>query len=275
MLLTLLARQSCALLTAPYRSSLVNTCRPSIQAIRVKQFSSVDSTAGIVPSVTLRKLLETDRNERDDDWMERFKENIYIAKFEVNREYLTVGPDGFKYIEFMLPRALEKGAQSSGETHSITELLDNLLIHQGFGVVIKSADGVDEWVFSYGDIVNLCIGSRESSTYPISLKKGADIIAKDTKVLMGAPPEEYLPQPCRDSLRAFLQANGVAEPRVVLIQREVEGETVKELAFVGRDYTWDVFQRIPWFLPRHYAVVKIDDLDGVFEGEWPWDTVAL
>lgn len=198
-------------------------------------------------------------NDRDENWTKLFYENVKTASYACGNPQVFNGPDGFPYFVLKTPEA-----NKPFESFCIQNMKDDFLLDKGLGVAINpSATSVD-WVFSYGDIVNLHI-NKELSTKTDNLQIENEVtIQKDEKVLLAQPSESFLPKQARQNLRTFLQSIGIKRPQIMMVCRTIEGQVIQELAFnVFREDFQTTEQlnfrlkQISWFLPRHYVVLSL------------------
>lgn len=121
-----------------------------------------------------------------------------------------------------------------------------------------------EWVFTYGDIVNLHLNNEfYTETDQVEIEN-VETIRKDEKVLVAQPSESYLPRQARNVIKKFLQNNGVQQPQIMMISRKKAGAVIQELAFnlfaedfSSHDDLNDLMQELSWFLPRHYIILSV------------------
>ena len=211
----------------------------------------------------LRKLVAINHTDRDEKWLETFFDIVGSANLIVSKE-VTYGPDGFHYIDMRIPD-IDEDLQDV-DAGSLDFLKDQIIKNDGYGVVIKSSDDKVNWVFSYGDIVNLYMNNTfKPKDRPAGVKDGKDQFKEGEELRVSNPPEEYLPVPVRTALRQFFGRYKIKTPRCALIKRTLKsGEEVQELAFVGSNIPQEVAERVVWFLPRHYLIVIIAATDCPF-----------
>jgi hypothetical protein len=208
-------------------------------------------------------LINVPHEERDDLWRETFLENIIHASFRCGDPQVISGPDGFPYVQLLMP---EPG--KSFQCYVIDRMKDDFLLDRGYGVVINPEGGQPDWVLTYGDIVNLDLNGKfyTSGPTPFSASKQDETIEGDEKVLVGAPSDHILTGRHRAILREFLKGNGIASPKVFLMSRTVNAEVSQELVFnitpdnfdTEEDFRY-VMQSLGWFLPRHYSFVGMNE----------------
>ena len=98
---------------------------------------------------------------------------------------------------------------------------DDFLLDKGFGVAINPKENSVDWVFSYGDIVNLHL-NNELSTKTDTVEIANEVtIEKDEKVLIAQPSESFLPSQARQALRTFLKSIGIKRPKIMMVCRTI------------------------------------------------------
>lgn len=136
--------------------------------------------------------------QRDDKWEKEFFENVQAASFACGTPQVTVGPDRFPYFALSTPEPYQ-----AFESFCIRNLKDDLLLEKGIGIAINPKASSVEWVFSYGDIVNLHL-NKEFYTETGNVEiENEETIKKDEKVLMAQPSESYLPKQTRKVIKKF------------------------------------------------------------------------
>jgi len=216
-------------------------------------------------------LIRVPAEERDEQWQRSFLTNIVEASFRCGDPQVVAGPDGFPYVQLLMPKPNE-----SFQCYVIDHMKDDFLLASGYGVVINPDAGQPDWVLSYGDIMNLDLNGSfyTSEPTPFSSLKEDETIEGDEKVLVAQPSELILTELNRTVLREFLLSNGVKSPKMLMMIRHGENASVsQELVFnlTPEDFESEevfrsVMQRLGWFLPRHYAYVGMreDSLTGSF-----------
>ncbi len=208
---------------------------------------------------SIYELIKTPYGDRDTAWQEGFLQNVSQASFKCGDPQVTSGPDGFPYFQLFLPEPNQQF-----QCYVIDRMKDDFLLNLGYGVVINPIGEQPEWVFTYGDIVNLHINhvfyTHEQTAFS---KNGPDeVIQEKEEVLIGQPSEYILPAATRQILSGFLQAQGINKPKVVLMQRKdkttnaISQDLVFNITpdnFTNEEDYRAVMQHLAWFLPRHYA----------------------
>lgn len=204
-------------------------------------------------------LFSVPREQRDDKWKQSFLESVQTASFACGNPQVTIGPDGFPYFSLLTPEP-----HKPFESFCIRNIKDDFLLEKGIGITINPKDNSVEWVFSYGDIVNLHL-NKEFYTVKDDIEiKNVETIEKDEKILIAQPSENYLPKETRSVIKKHLQANGIKQPKIMMICREIEGTVIQELAFnifredfSSTDQLNNIMQQLSWFLPRHYIILSV------------------
>jgi hypothetical protein len=209
----------------------------------------------------LYHLVAVPLQDRDEAWEAAFLGNLSAASFRCGTPQIIQGPDGFPYFQLFLP---EPGV--GFQCYVIDRMKDDFLLERGLGVVINPTPAGPDWVLSYGDIVNFALNSEFYTTAetPFSKEVSDEVIEGEEQVMVGQPNETLLPQVTRDILREYLQSNGIATPKLVLLMRRLgDGERIsQDLVFnvtpddFGNEAQYrNVMQQLSWFLPRHYSFV--------------------
>jgi len=221
-----------------------------------KYFGDLEKTSVIY------SLIMVPPEERDEQWQQSFLENIVQASFRCGNPQVITGPDGFPYVQLLMPLPNE-----SFQCYVIENMKDDFLLESGYGVVINPESGQPDWVLTYGDIMNLDLSGSFYTTgeTPFSTLKEDEIIEGEEDVLVGQPSELILSNRNRAVLREFLQSVGVKTPKVVLISRSSKNgsqELVFNLTpedFESEEAFRQVMQSVGWFLPRHYSFVGMKE----------------
>ncbi|HMY85594.1 MAG: hypothetical protein KDC31_10765 [Saprospiraceae bacterium] len=214
----------------------------------------------VYQTMKVDQLLETPREVRDSVWRTEFFNAVTTACFKCGEPQMSHGPDGFPYFELHLPEPEE-----SFESYCIHNLMDYLL-EIGYGVVLNPKGEDADWVFSYGDIVNLSLNQEIYSVPdhdPLPEYYATD---EEEKVMIFQPSEEYLPGIVKKMLHSFLTYLHVKEPSMLAFIRSggTENSGVTQLSFniFPEDYgSEDEYlirlKQLSWFLPRHYIITGV------------------
>jgi hypothetical protein len=204
-------------------------------------------------------LFKIPQEQRDDNWHQAFYDNVQTASFACGDPQVFKGPDDFPYFILRSPEP-----DKPFESFCIRNMKDDFLLDKGFGVAINPKENSVDWVFSYGDIVNLHLNKEfftKANTVEIQHE---ETIKKDEKMLIAQPSESFLPVQARQALRGFFQSIGIKRPKIMLIGRTIDGQVIQELAFnIFREDFQSIdqlnwrFKQISWFLPRHYIILSV------------------
>ena len=216
----------------------------------------------------ITELLAIPQNERDADWQNNFLTNIQTASFTSSEQQIRTGPDGFPYFVLNTPEPLKPFS-----SFCISNLAADYLLPNGFGVVINPVENDMDWVFSYGDILNLIMNGEFFTEPDHKGLQQMETTQGQEEVLIGQPSEEYLPLQTRDIMKSFMIYIGIPQPKVMLLVQKKGDNMVRQLVFniFIDDYPSDEdlnyrLQQMSWFLPRHYIVVSIPKLSNLSDG---------
>lgn len=207
----------------------------------------------------IQQLFKTPKEARDAVWQQKFLANVADAAFRAAQPQVIKGPDGFPYFILFIPEAFQ-----NFQAYTIRHMKDDFLLDSGYGIVVNPQGNAADWVFSYGDIVNFHITGEFYSPSQVPLQRQETLLA-DEKMMAGAPSEKFLPKQARAIIRDFLKSMGIAQPKVMLVSRNINGKPVQELSFnvtqgdfpTQRHYTFTM-EHLAWYLPRHYSVLTFD-----------------
>src|SRR5690606_14072880 len=167
-------------------------------------------------TIIINQLMLVPFKERDEKWRDDFLMAISEANLKLGDPEIIMSNDGFPYIQLETVSTGE-----SFQAYVIKKQLD-IIMGQGFGIVINAKKGGQpEWVFSYGDLVNLKLsGFFYSDASLFSDISENNKISSDEKILVGQPSEEIFPNYLRKQIREFLEFSGVKHPKLMLIARD-------------------------------------------------------
>ena len=213
-------------------------------------------------------LFEVPKDQRNDDWNKAFYENVQTASYACGDPQVFTGPDGFPYFILRTPEP-----NKPFESFCIRNMKDDFLLERGLGVAINPREDSVDWVFSYGDIVNLHL-YKEFFTKRDKIEiQEQETLKRDEKVLIAQPSEAYLPKPTRQVLRTFLQHIGIKRPKIMMVFRTIDGQVIPELAFnifredfQSADQFTYRFRQISWYLPGHYIILSVPKESYFMEG---------
>lgn len=143
----------------------------------------------IIKTTIISKLLKIPRDKRDNNWHQSFYQNVATASFACVTPQTLTGPDGFTYFILKTPEI-----NKSFEPFCIQNMKDDFLLNNGWGVVFNPAENkTAEWVFTYGDIVNLHLNNgffsvtEDAAIENIEFTKNVGVIKKAEKVMIAQP----------------------------------------------------------------------------------------
>jgi len=213
-------------------------------------------------TIVINNLLNIPLEERDNNWIEKFIENIAEANLAIAEPEIIMSTEGFPYFNL---RSVEK--DENFQAYVIKNQLTHLL-RKGFGVAINTTKESPDWMFSYGDLLNLRINKEfYTDDHFFSLNNSDFVIGKDEEILVGQPSEEVLPQYARQHIKEFLLYYGVRNPMIMLIARNYTDEerVTQDLVFNitpknfanEKEYKLHM-STLSWFLPKHYSIVGLE-----------------
>jgi hypothetical protein len=229
------------------------------------QLKSDRPECDIAKTQTMVDLFQIPQDERDDKWQQSFCEQVQTASYACGNPQIFTGPDSFPYFILKTPEP-----NQPFESFCIRNMKDDFLLDRGLGVAINPKEGSVDWVFSFGDIVNLHLNKEFFTETGHTEIQNVETLTKDEKVLVAQPSENYLPEYSRRALRSFLQSSGIKKPKIMMICRTIEGQVIQELAFniFPEDFSSTEqlnfrLKQISWFLPRHYIVIAFSKNSGL------------
>ena len=223
-------------------------------------------------------LFNVPRSQRDGQWRQEFYEHVASASFACATPQTLTGPDDFTYFILRTPEP-----DKPFESFCIRNMKNDFLLERGWGVVFNpGADNATDWVFTYGDMVNLHLTGHlttpvdESDLQNIEFTKNVGKIKKEEQVMIAQPSEAYLPKATRAVLSRFLQSQGIKKPKVLMISSQSDGKIIRKLAFniavenypetAQLDY---LMQLVGWFLPNDYILVPLSENHSLAKGFHP------
>lgn len=224
-----------------------------------------DSLLGdLEKTIIINQLMGRPFPERDERWRDHFLSHIDGANLKLGEPEVAISKDGFPYIQLHTVTTGE-----SFQAFVINNQLDTLL-EQGFGIAINAHLDRPDWIFSYGDLVNLKLnGSFYTDNSVFSNPEEYLGIDKDEEILVGQPSEEIFPNFLRRQVREFLQYSGIKNPKIMLIARNYTDEehASQDLVFnimpaqfpSEKDFN-TIMNTLQWFLPKHYSFFGVDEL---------------
>lgn len=210
----------------------------------------------------LNELFKVEGELRDENWREKFFENVADASFACSDPQIISGPDGFPYFVLNTPEP-----NKQFQCYVIKNMIPDFLLEQGFGVVINPEKGNPDWVFSSGDIVNYHLRNEfytKSDNW--DMQKSDEVIAEEEKVLVGQPSEYIIPVQTRAILRMFFESLQITDAKIALLNRPKGEEFSQQLVFnltpdkfKDREHFNTVMAYVSWFLPKHYSYASMDE----------------
>ncbi len=233
--------------------------------------ASAGNLGDLEKTIIVNSLITIPLEERDNQWVENFISNISDSNLVLANPEVMMSSEGFPYFNL---RTVEPG--ENFQAFVLQQKLPTIL-QNGFGVAINAHKEQPDWMFSFGDLLNLALnGEFYTDEHLFSLNTKDYAIGADEELLVGQPSEEILPSYARNHIREYLQYMGVKVPMLMLIARNYQDETKvsQDLAFNltpnnfsnEKEYQ-HAMNTLAWFLPKHYSLVGIsaEQLDNGFE----------
>lgn len=215
-------------------------------------------------TIIINQLMEVPFEQRNEKWRDDFLSNIAGANLKLGDPEVIMSNDEFPYFQLQTVSAGE-----SFKAFVIENQIDAVL-EQGFGIVINPHLSNPDWVFSYGDLVNLKLnGEFYTDKSVFSNTKAYQSIGQNEDILVGQPSEGIFPTPLRNNIREFLQYAGVKTPKIMLIARNYtdEDKASQDLVFnmipaqfaSEKDFN-NIMNTLQWFMPKHYSFFGVDEM---------------
>lgn len=215
-------------------------------------------------TIILNQLMLIPFKTRNEKWRDEFLAVISEANLKLGDPEIIMSNDGFPYIQLQTVSTDE-----SFQAYVIEKQLD-IIMDQGFGIVINAQQGQPEWVFSYGDLVNLKLSGRfYTDTSLFSKLDEQNEISENENILVGQPSEELFPNYLRKHIREFLNFSGVKNPKMMLIARNYKDEknasqdivfNITPSQFANEKDFSTIMNTLQWFLPKHYSFFGVDEM---------------
>jgi len=213
----------------------------------------------------LYTLVQVPRAKRDADWENAFLENVSAASFRSGNPQVQLGPDGLPYFQLFLPEP-----NKSFQCYLIDQMKDDFLLAAGYGVAINPTKTGADWVFSYGDILNLFLNKEFYTDTETSFMKAENGVKIDEneKIMVAQPAKSLLPKQSQQLIKAFLKESGIQTPKISLLMRHQKNGKgmVQDLVFNIDEQSFDneqhyqrVVQKIAWYVPKHYTFITTTD----------------
>jgi len=225
----------------------------------------VEGLGDLEKTLIINELMQVPFDNRDEQWVNRFLQAIASANLKPASQEVALGRDGYPYL------FLETVVPNENFRAFVIDKQLPMILQEGFGIVINAHNPRPDWVFSYGDIVNLELNDEfytDNSIFSGHQKKN-ETLESDEKVLIGQPSEAIFPKYLRKQIRDFLIQSGVKNPKIMLMARGYEDEerASQDLVFnfipdqfADKDTFNEIMRTIAWFLPRHYSFLCIDEM---------------
>ncbi|MDQ3016555.1 MAG: hypothetical protein M3R25_07550 [Bacteroidota bacterium] len=203
-------------------------------------------------------LFTVPHDQRGESWRQSLLDHVETASFRKGDPELVTGPDGFPYFALYTPIPMQ-----SFESFCIRNMKDDFILINGCGIVINPSGESSDWVFTYGDIVNLHVSQKFYNTDHVPIVPKTEIISAEEDVLIGHPSDMFVPMHTRNILRSFLIKNGIKTPSFMLMARKIQGIAVQQLVFNiykadhPHETVENLMRSISWLMPRHYILVLI------------------
>lgn len=191
-------------------------------------------------------LIQQPEARRDAEWERQFLDGLLRSKVAVVKEEPQTGPDGWPYL------LVKTGGEGGEPFHRVVKWLAS----RGIGAAVNSHKMVPDYVFTYGMLWNY----METGRFVVPAEPrpaGALVLEPGQKMVMGAPTFKYLPSYVRDVLREFLEAQGFAKPRILVISspdyKHVDlAFSLESLGGLSPADQKTLGEGLAWFLPLHY-----------------------
>ncbi|WDF70134.1 hypothetical protein PQ465_07085 [Sphingobacterium oryzagri] len=215
-------------------------------------------------TIIINQLMDVPFAERNEKWRDDFLANIAGANLKLGDPEVIMSNDEFPYFQLV--------TVAPGESFKafVIEHQVDAIMEQGFGIVINPQFEQPDWVFSYGDLVNLKLnGEFYTSNSVFSNNKAQQSIGQHEEILVGQPSEAIFPTALRNNVREFLQYAGIKIPKIMLIARNYtdEAKASQDLVFnmipaqfaSEKDFN-NILNTLQWFMPKHYSFFGVDEM---------------
>jgi hypothetical protein len=204
-------------------------------------------------TLDLFSLIQQPESQRDAEWERAFFEAFLDAKVELDGDESRVGPDGWPYLY------VKTTAQA---TEPVVKILE-WLAPRGIGLVVNAHKVLPDYIFPYGMIWHFN-QAKKFTPAPLEGRSGEVFLDKDKEYIFGPPAESYLPKHVRTIMRDFLAAQGVKNPKVIVISSQdyKQVDLVFSLESLGNpDKTkhQTLAEGLSWFLPMQYSLILASD----------------
>lgn len=195
-------------------------------------------------------LIQQPESRRDDAWESSFLTLFPQLKVQLEGDQAKQGPDGFPYL---FVSTEEQG------TEPVVQVV-RWLADKGIGLVVNAHKMIPDYVFPYGMIWNFVETGRFLNPPSFGQAAGEVVYGEKKKVLTGPPSEKYLPPYVRKTVAEFLRAQGIVDPRVLVVTTEdfknvdlvLSDSCLKNISKAEHQ---KFAEMLAWFLPLHYTLV--------------------
>ncbi len=203
-------------------------------------------------------VLEQNRNSAWDEKFFKLFSECEIGLLTVDPQQ---GPDNWPYLISEIITEKNK-TQFDGERIDSSQKILKWLSTKGIGLVVNPRrEPYPDFVFSYGMIWSFI----ETGYFIRSdlAQSSGEVDYSNHKIVSGAPTEQFLPLYVRQTMKNFLNDQGVFNPKILMISVD---EKNYDLAFsleaLGNPPEKEhagIAEALSWFLPPHYSVVLISE----------------
>lgn len=206
-------------------------------------------------TLDLYALIQQPEAQRDAEWERAFFQSIVESQLEIDGGESRVGPDGWPYLF---------SKTSAVATEPFAKVVE-WLAPRGIGLVINAHKMLPDYIFPYGMIWHF-VQTGQFIPAPDSSRPREAILEKDKKYIFGPPAESYLPKFVRKVMREFLGAQGIHDPRVLVISSEDYKNidlvfSVESLGSPEPGQHQAMADALSWFLPLHYSLILASEKD--------------
>lgn len=208
--------------------------------------------------MSLKDLLDTPIDARDEKWEDNFLQSLSTAKLSLLSPDPQTGPDGWPYL---LVQTI------SHENSSVSQAEDAQKIFQwlgtrGIGVAINPQKEYPDFVLSWGMIWNFRETGKFIDRQAEQQVQSSQIDFKNI-VHAGTPTPQYLPDYVRKIVREFFRDQGILSPKILVISSDRKNYdlafSVESLGNPPESEWTGIAEAISWFLPAHYSIVLISE----------------
>lgn len=211
--------------------------------------------------MNLNEHLKTKEQDRNYGWDEKFFKLFSDSEIGLVTQDPQQGPDGWPYIICETLTGQNNNKFQSDSIESAQKVL-NWLTTKGIGLVVNPyREPYPDYVFSYGMIWSF----KETGFFmrPELAQASGQIEYENTKIVSGAPTEQYLPLYVRKVLKDFFKDQTVLNPKVLMISADGKNyDLAFSLESLGNPPATEhagIAEAISWFLPPHYSVVLVSE----------------